>query len=287
MGDSTRRMRNNRIIIPFDDFYDQFTAEVPPRLKEFMDAAEFDSCIRTINKSVTQKSLSLRKLHKLRVTGLIVFGVCFIAAPVIVLLSGNRSPIAFLVPSSIFFFIFVIIAVSTFRKNADVAYQAAASTENVLRDFNVKHSERGLTWRLHKKSNINEDYGFEDDSLSTQSQRYSYWIEIEISQSDFSVVNEPEVAPQQSKQQLSQSQSQSQSQQQPQSQGPFQPQFQQPLLQSQSQQQQKQQELQSSSQTESPQQQSTIVQSSPEPPNNQQAPSPTSPLLSQESHPLD
>jgi len=190
--DSTR---NNRIVIPFDDFYDQFSPDMPPRLKAVMDTAEFESCIQAINKTITYKLLSSRRAQKVRLVILIVLGLCVVGEPLGVLLYGSRSLGAFVIPPAICFIIFVIIAIYSYKMSMSVSQLAARSIEGVLLDFNKKHTQQNITWRLHKKSTINEDYGFDEDATN-QGQAYSYWIEVEIFESNFNSLHEastPEV----------------------------------------------------------------------------------------------
>jgi hypothetical protein len=181
--------RSNRIIIPFDDFYDQFSPDMPPRLKSVMDTAEFESCIQAINKTITYKLLASRRAQKTRLGILIVLGICIVGEPLIVLLLGSRSVPAYLIPPTICFFLFLGLAIYSYKMSMSVSQLAARSIEGVLRDFNKKHAQHNITWRLHKKSTINEDYGFDDD-MPTQGQAYSYWIEVEISESNFNLLHE-------------------------------------------------------------------------------------------------
>eukprot|EP00026_Physarum_polycephalum_P015625 Phypoly_transcript_16348.p1 GENE.Phypoly_transcript_16348~~Phypoly_transcript_16348.p1 ORF type:complete len:284 (+),score=32.54 Phypoly_transcript_16348:40-852(+) len=189
--------RSNRVIIPFDDFYDQFSPDMPPKLREVMDIAEFESCIQALNKTITYKLLSARRSQKMRVGILVILGICIVGFPLVVLLLGSKSLAAFLIPPTLCFILFICIAVYSYKMSMTVSQLAARSIEGVLRDFNKKHTQQNMTWRLHKKSTINEDYGFDEDAPG-QGHSHSYWIEIEILESNFNILHEastPEIRP--------------------------------------------------------------------------------------------
>eukprot|EP01111_Echinosteliopsis_oligospora_P019688 TRINITY_DN963_c0_g1_i2.p1 TRINITY_DN963_c0_g1~~TRINITY_DN963_c0_g1_i2.p1 ORF type:complete len:173 (+),score=26.63 TRINITY_DN963_c0_g1_i2:297-815(+) len=121
--------------------------------------------------------------QKIRVISLVTIGLGFVASPIIVAFGfHSKSPAAYLVPAALLFTIFVSTAVYTYKRSLTVSYQAAGSVELVLRDFNRRHMASGIVWRLHKRGTYDDDYEYDDETLSTSSQVYSYWIEIELTE---------------------------------------------------------------------------------------------------------
>jgi len=172
-----RAMANNKgTLLPFDNYHYQFHDVYPECLKEMMEKEEFEACIHCINQAVAKSVTGITRHQRLRMLGLALIGLCFVLVPVIIGMFVNPDSIeTFIIPSAVFFLLYIVVTMCSFKRSWVISYQAVSSIEPLLRDFNIKHSSRGITWRLHKLSQFEEEDGLNMEPAC-------HTIEIELSE---------------------------------------------------------------------------------------------------------
>jgi len=174
-------MENKRILLSFDNHHYQFHDNYPDSLKNTMEQEEFESCMQVINIAVAKSVNDITRYQRLRMLILGLIGACFVLVPVAIGMFVNPdSPETFIIPSAVFFLLYIVIAMFSFKRGLVVSYQAVTSIEPLLRDFNIKQASRGITWRLHKLNQF-EDEAEELEDGPTLKLAY-HTIEIEITE---------------------------------------------------------------------------------------------------------
>jgi len=180
---------SGKVIVEYDDFHDRFNSTVPTRIKHLIDETEFRKSVTFLNATIAKAQVKSKFQQKIRLGIVLVSATAFIISLIVAVGVHSTSAVELVVPPAIFFSIFLLAGILSLRYYTDAGHIAASSIELVLRTFNEKHSAKGLAWRLHKRTAV-DDEAFSDDSLTTS--ETPFWIEIEISETDFSIHEEEE-----------------------------------------------------------------------------------------------